>query len=210
MPADHLPMVTAPEAMLPSTANRGSRFTLRLVILDRDGVINEDSDAYIKSPEEWVPITGSLQAIARLNHAGIRVAVVSNQSGIVRVLFSIDALNAMHHKLRNELAHVGGHVDGIFFCPHRPDQGCRCRKPGTELFESLSRRFSLPLRGVPFVGDAMTDIEAARAVHALPLLVKTGKGQRTLAKNPNLEREILVFEDLAEVVEHLLAAGPKA
>ena len=177
--------------------------------MDRDGVINEDSDAYIKTPEEWIPIPGSLQAIARLNHAGIRVAIASNQSGVGRGLFSIHELNAMHRKLREELAHFGGHVDGIFFCPHRPDEGCNCRKPATGLFESLSRRFSMPLRGVPFVGDSVSDIQAARSVHAEPLLVRTGKGERTLAGNSQLENEILVFDDLSAAVEHILSIGQK-
>lgn len=179
----------------------------KMVILDRDGVINRDSDAYIKSPEEWIPIPGSLQAIARLNHAGIRVTVVSNQSGIGRGLFSMDTLDAMHRKLREELAHFGGHVDGIFFCPHRPDDGCNCRKPATGLFESLSRRFSVPLRGLPFVGDTLGDVEAARAINAVPFLVRTGKGGRTLAKNPELGDEVSVFDDLSAAVEYLLASG---
>lgn len=206
MPADRYPLATT-DAVLPGNLNRAAKSALRMVILDRDGVVNEDSDAYIKSVEEWIPIPGSLQAIARLNHAGVRVAVVSNQSGIGRGLFGINALNAMHRKLRDELAHVGGHVDGIFFCPHRPDEGCRCRKPGTALLESLSRRFSMPLRAVPFVGDSNSDIEAARAVHALPVLVRTGKGQRTLAQNPQLSQDVLIFDDLSAVVEHLLASG---
>ena len=174
-----------------------------LVILDRDGVINEDSDDYIKGPEEWIPIAGSLEAIARLNHAGILVAVASNQSGIGRGMFDLDTLNAMHAKFQQTLGRVGGHVDGIFFCPHAPQDGCACRKPKPGLLHAISQRFGMPLEGVPFIGDSKTDVGAARAVGAQPILVRTGKGERTLSKHPGL-RKLPLFDDLADAVDHLL------
>jgi D-glycero-D-manno-heptose 1,7-bisphosphate phosphatase len=179
-----------------------------LVILDRDGVINEDSDDYIKSAEEWIPIPGSLEAIARLNQAGVRVAVATNQSGIGRGLFTLGDLNMMHARFHQALARVGGHVDGIFFCPHRPDEACECRKPAPGLLRSISLRFGIPLGGVPFVGDSLSDILAAQAARAQPMLVRTGKGRRTLSAHPELQ-QLPCFDDLASVVDELLSdAGP--
>jgi D-glycero-D-manno-heptose 1,7-bisphosphate phosphatase len=175
----------------------------KLVVIDRDGVINEDSDEYIKSPEEWIPIPGSLDAIARLNHAGIRVVVATNQSGIGRGLFTAEDLNQMHAKFQRALARIGGHVDGIFFCPHTPDAGCECRKPAPGLLRSISLRFGMPLGGVPFIGDSNTDVEAALAARAQPVLVRTGKGLRTLAGHPELAH-LPCYENLADAVEHLL------
>ena len=177
-----------------------------LVILDRDGVINADSDDYIKSPQEWMPIPGSLEAIARLNHAGILVTVASNQSGIGRGMFDLDTLNAMHAKFQQALGRVGGHVDGIFFCPHTPQDNCSCRKPKPGLLYAISQRFGLPLEQIPFIGDTPGDVAAARAVNALPMLVRTGKGERTLAKHPELA-DLPVFDDLADAVDHLLNPG---
>ncbi len=179
----------------------------RLVILDRDGVINLDSDDYIKSADEWIPIEGSLEAIARLNQAGILVAVASNQSGLGRGLFSPEDLNQMHAKFQRLLARLGGHVDAIFFCPHTPDAGCECRKPAPGLLRSVSLRFGLSLNSVPFIGDTKSDVEAARAARATPVLVRTGKGQRTLADNPELE-SLLCYADLAEAVDSLLEGSP--
>ena len=174
-----------------------------LVILDRDGVINQDSDAYIKSPEEWIAIPGSLEAIARLNHAGILVAVASNQSGLGRGMFDLDTLNAIHAKFHQALGRVGGHVDGIFFCPHIPQDNCDCRKPRPCLLHAISQRFDLPLDGIPFIGDSPADVAAARAVMAQPMLVCTGKGEHSLSKNSDL-RSLPVFGDLAEAVDDLL------
>jgi D-glycero-D-manno-heptose 1,7-bisphosphate phosphatase len=174
-----------------------------MVILDRDGVINEDSDAYIKSPEEWLPIAGSLEAIARLNQAGIRVAVASNQSGVGRGMFTLQTLNAMHAKLQGLAARVGGHVDGIFFCPHTPEDRCDCRKPRPGLLHAIGDRFGYPLHGVPFIGDSIGDVEAARAAGATPVLVRTGKGERTLTRHPELA-DIAVYEDLEAAVTALL------
>ncbi|NOX75408.1 MAG: D-glycero-beta-D-manno-heptose 1,7-bisphosphate 7-phosphatase [Gammaproteobacteria bacterium] len=176
---------------------------MRLVILDRDGVINEDSDDFIKSPDEFVPLPGSLNAIARLKQAGFTVAVATNQSGLARGLFDQNTLEAMHRKLQDLLAERSAHIDGIFHCPHGPDQGCDCRKPKPGLLKQISARFSLPLAGVPVIGDSLRDLEAARAVGARPMLVRSGKGQRTLARGEGLEG-VPVFDDLAAAVESLL------
>lgn len=176
---------------------------MRLIILDRDGVINEDSDDYIKSPEEYVPIPGSLEAIARLKKAGYTVAVASNQSGIGRGYFDLDALNAMHDKLKRLLAEVQGSVDGIFYCPHTPEDHCDCRKPAPGLYHQISQQFHVDLAGVPVIGDSLRDLEAARAVGAQPILVRTGKGKRTLAAAHGLE-DVPVYDDLASAVDALL------
>ena len=176
---------------------------MKLIILDRDGVINEDSDDYIKSVDEFIPIPGSLEAIAKLNHAGYTVIVATNQSGIARGLFEIDALNAMHNKLRRELSAYGGRIDAIFFCPHGPDDHCRCRKPEPGMFYEIAERTAQPLLGVPAVGDSLRDIQAAQAVGATPVLVKTGKGMRTLPKIGNLPN-IAVYNNLADYVDALL------
>jgi len=176
---------------------------LKLVILDRDGVINEDSDEYVKSTDEFRFIPGSLEAIARLNQAGYRVAVATNQSGIARGYFELDTLNEMHAKLRRNLAAMGGHVDAIVFCPHGPDDSCGCRKPLPGMLEEIGRRFSVDLRNVPVIGDSKRDLDAATAVGARPILVRTGKGERTLEKSGDLEG-IPVFEDLAAAVDALL------
>ena len=137
---------------------------MKLIILDRDGVINEDSDDYIKSTDEFIPLPDSLEAIARLNHAGYTVMVATNQSGIARGLFSIDTLNAIHSKLRRELSTYGGRVDGIFFCPHGPDDHCDCRKPAPGLLYEIAERTGRSLEGVPAVGDSLRDIQAAQAM----------------------------------------------
>jgi D-glycero-D-manno-heptose 1,7-bisphosphate phosphatase len=179
---------------------------MKLIILDRDGVINQDSDQYIKSPKEWIPIPGSLEAIARLNKANYRVAIATNQSGIARGLFSLYALNAMHKKMNALLAQHGGRIDGVFFCPHGPDDDCHCRKPKTGLFQQIARRLSTELKGVPAVGDSLRDIQAASQAGAKPYLVLTGKGKRTL-KAGNLPREIPVFDNLFSVVETLVTTS---
>ena len=176
-----------------------------LVILDRDGVINRDSDQYIKSPEEWVPIPGSLEAIARLNHAGFLVAVATNQSGLARGLFDLDTLNAMHAKMRAQLARAGGHIDGIFFCPHGPDDDCDCRKPNPGLYQRIGTRCAIDLRGVPIIGDSLRDLEAAERVGARPILVRTGKGERTLSKLAASSNDIEVYDDLSAAVAALIA-----
>jgi D-glycero-D-manno-heptose 1,7-bisphosphate phosphatase len=176
----------------------------KLIILDRDGVINEDSPDFIKSPEEWLPIPGSLEAIARLNAAGCRVIVFSNQSGIARGLLTMDDLNQIHHKMHQALADVGGRIDAIFFCPHGPDDNCECRKPKPGLLLDISQRLLLPLDDVPVVGDSLRDIIAARQAGADPYLVRTGKGESTLEDNAPQLDSVPVYDDLSDVVEHLL------
>lgn len=176
----------------------------KLVILDRDGVINEDSDEFIKSVEEWRPIPGSLEAIAKLNRAGYCVAVATNQSGLARGLFDMDTLQAMHRRMQSELAEHGGHLEGIFFCPHGPNDNCDCRKPKPGLFQRIEQLFGSPLEHVMAVGDSARDILAARAAGAQPVLVRTGKGQRTLSDSRNDLAGVPVYDDLAAAVNDLL------
>jgi D-glycero-D-manno-heptose 1,7-bisphosphate phosphatase len=176
---------------------------MKLVILDRDGVINFDSDQFIKGPEEWKPIPGSLEAIARLNQAGYRVVVATNQSGIGRGLIDMGTLNAIHEKLNRALAQVGGRIDAFFFCPHASDAGCGCRKPAIGMFEEISRRLNQELDGVPAVGDSLRDLEAASKAGALPVLVLTGKGKKTL-ETGDLPKSTQVFDSLAKAVDALL------
>lgn len=176
----------------------------RLVVLDRDGVINEDSDSYIKSPDEWEAIPGSLEAIALLNHAGVAVAVATNQSGVGRGLLTIDDLNRIHAKFQHALARVGGHVQGIFFCPHAPETGCSCRKPAPGLLRSIEQRFSLTLSDMPFVGDSARDAQAAIAVDARPIMVRTGKGLHELRKHPELAQHPW-YDDLSNAVDAMLS-----
>lgn len=176
---------------------------MKLIILDRDGVINEDSDAYIKTPDEWQAVPGSLDAIARLSRAGWRVVVASNQSGLARGYFSMDTLNAIHAKMRRELAQAGGHLDAIFVCPHGPDDGCRCRKPAPGLFEDIARRYDVNLAGVPTVGDSLRDLQAAVQLGCQPWLVRTGKGLRTLEKG-GLPAGTEVRDNLAAIVDEWL------
>lgn len=176
---------------------------MKLVILDRDGVVNFDSDQFIKSPDEWIPIPGSLEAIARLNQAGYRVVLATNQSGIGRGLFDMATLNAIHDKMHKALAQVGGRIDALFFCPHAADSKCECRKPRPGMFEEISKRFNMELDGVPAIGDSLRDLQAAVSLGAQPILVRTGKGEKTLAAG-NLPEGTLVFSDLAEAVQHLI------
>ena len=178
---------------------------MKLIILDRDGVINEDSDDYIKSPDEWNPIPGSLDAISRLNHAGYHVAVASNQSGIARGYFDLETLSAMHNKMNELLSQSGGQVDAVFFCPHGPKDGCDCRKPMPGLLNEISVRFQTSLDDVLFVGDTISDIKAANAAGAKPVIVRTGKGERTIQKlAENGLEDIPVYDDLSDVVNTLL------
>jgi D-glycero-D-manno-heptose 1,7-bisphosphate phosphatase len=177
---------------------------MQWVILDRDGVINHDSDDYIKSADEWLPIPGSLEAIARLNNAGVQVAVISNQSGIGRKLFNMDDLAAIHAKMHEMVREAGGHIEAVFFCPHLPDAGCNCRKPKAGMFEEASRRLRLALDQVCVVGDNLSDVVAARRVGAQPVLVRTGKGARVLKKSADKLDGVPVFDDLAAATEWLL------
>ncbi len=177
---------------------------MKLVILDRDGVINHDSDQYIKSPEEWTPIPGSLEAIARLHREGYKVIVASNQSGVARGLFDMDMLGRIHAKMLEAVRVKGGEIDAIFFCPHKPEDNCRCRKPLPGLFLEIIDRLKANLSGVYAVGDTERDILAARAVAARAVLVHTGKGKRTLKKS-KLLADVPVFDDLAAFTEDLLS-----
>lgn len=179
---------------------------MSLIILDRDGVINQDSDNFIRTVEEFIPLPGSLEAIARLNRAGYRVAIATNQSGIGRGLFDLPTLNAMHDKLRRLLLATGGQVEMVVFCPHRPDENCDCRKPRPGLYQEIGHRMEVSLEGVPVVGDSLRDLQAAQAVGAHPILVRTGKGERTLAKGEGLEG-IDVYNDLSAAVDAILAKG---
>lgn len=179
---------------------------MKLCILDRDGTINQDSLEYIKSPQEWEPLPGALEAIARLNHAGWRVVVASNQSGLGRGLFDVTQLNAMHAKMHTMLAAVGGKVDAIFYCPHAPDEKCRCRKPEPGLFEQIGERFGIDLNGVPTVGDSARDLQSGVLVGCEPHLVLTGKaaglGGRPLPDS--YPEGTQVHQDLAAFARYLL------
>lgn len=151
---------------------------MKLVILDRDGTINQDSDQYIKSPAEWKPIAGSMEAIARLTQGGWRIVVATNQSGIARGLFDMATLNAIHGEMHRAVGQAGGRIDAIFFCPHAADSNCECRKPKPGLLREIGSRYDIELKGVPMIGDSLRDLEAAAAVGAQPYLVLTGKGRQ--------------------------------
>ncbi|WP_287368469.1 D-glycero-beta-D-manno-heptose 1,7-bisphosphate 7-phosphatase [Thauera sp.] len=177
---------------------------MKLIILDRDGVINADSEQFIKSPDEWKPIPGSLEAIARLNQWGWRVVVASNQSGVGRGLFGMDTLNAINDKMVRSLAQVGGRLDAIFFCPHAADSTCECRKPKSGLFQQIAERFNADLTGVPCVGDSLRDLQAGVRVGCEPYLVLTGKGMKT-REDPALPPDTKIFPDLDAVAAALTA-----
>jgi len=180
---------------------------MRLVVLDRDGVINYDSDLYIKSPEEWVPIPGSLDAIARLYKAGFTVVVVTNQSGVARGMFDLAMLAAIHAKMTAAIEAAGGKLAGIFFCPHKPEEHCNCRKPKPGMLWQIEQRFGTSLAQVPAVGDAWRDIEAAKAVGARAILVRTGKGEETIRQHSQMIG-VEIYADLAAVASHLIGERP--
>ncbi len=180
---------------------------MKVCILDRDGTINQDSDEYVKSPGEWKPLPGALEAIAKLNHAGWHVVVVSNQSGLGRGLFDVASLNAMHAKMHAMLAAVGGRVDAIFYCPHAPEDACRCRKPAPGLYEQIADRYGIDLTGMPTVGDSERDLVAGTAVGCVPHLVLTGKseGLKGQPLPPGFPRDTVVHDDLMAFATHLVA-----
>lgn len=180
--------------------------SMKLVILDRDGTINEDSEEFVKSPEEWTPLPGALEAIARLNHAGWHVVVASNQPGLGRGLFDVVMLNAVHDKMNKMLAAVGGRIDAIFYCPHSPDDKCRCRKPGPGLIEQIGERYGLALAEVPMVGDALSDLLAGAAAGCKPHLVLTGKGAvyRGCERPSTFPAATPVHADLAAFADFLI------
>ncbi len=176
---------------------------MKLIILDRDGVINQDSDAFVKSPDEWIALPGSLHAIARLHQADWTVVVASNQSGLGRGLFDMATLTAIHAKMRREVAAAGGAIDAIFICPHLPDEGCDCRKPLPGMYRQIASRYDIDLTGVPAVGDSLRDLQACAAMGCAPWLVKTGNGIKTMAKG-GLPPGTRVADDLAAMVDILL------
>jgi D-glycero-D-manno-heptose 1,7-bisphosphate phosphatase len=179
---------------------------MKLVILDRDGTINADSDEFVKSPQEWEPLPGALEAIARLNHAGWHVAIASNQSGLGRGLFDVGSLNAMHAKMHKLLAAHGGRVDAIFYCPHTPEDSCSCRKPLPGLFEQIGERFGVELKGVPVVGDGLRDLQAGVAAGCEPHLVLTGKGAEFIGRPlpESFPPGTRVHRDLAAFADYLV------
>ena len=183
---------------------------MKLVILDRDGTINEDRDDFVKTPDEWVPIPGALEAIARLNQAGWHTVIATNQSGLGRGTFDMAALSAMHTKMNQVLAQQGGRIDAVFFCPHAPEDACNCRKPLPGLFEQIAERFGVELADVPVVGDSLRDLQAGAAVGCPPHLVRTGKAAALdAAQIDALCAQVpgtLVHADLAAFADHLLAA----
>ena len=185
---------------------------MKLVILDRDGTINSDSDEFVKSPEEWLPLPGALEAIARLNHAGWHVVIASNQSGLGRGLFDVASLNAMHAKMLKLLAAKGGRIDAIFYCPHTAEDDCHCRKPQPGLFEQVGLRFGVPLRGVPAVGDSLRDLQAGAAAGCEPHLVLTGKSEKYRGTAPpeGLPPGTRIHKDLSAFADFLLDDGAKA
>ena len=175
---------------------------MKLVILDRNGTINVHREDFVKSDTEWTPLPGALEAVARLNHAGWHVVIASNQSGLGRGLFDMASLNAMHAKMHKMLAAVGGRVDAVFYCPHSPDEGCDCRKPKPGLLRAIAEHYQASLEGIWFVGDSQSDLQAALAVDAQPVLVKTGKGERTLEKS--VPASTLIYDDLAAIARALI------
>lgn len=179
---------------------------MRIILLDRDGVINEDSDSYIKSVDEWVPIEGSIDAMASLSKAGYTVFIATNQSGIGRNYFDEDVLSAIHHRLCCMVEDSGGCVDGIFYCPHLPDDCCDCRKPKVGLLRQIEAEFNCKLSGVSFVGDSLSDVESALAFGCVPLLVRTGRGIKTeqLLKDLHIE-DVSVYDNLACAVMQILS-----
>ncbi|NBO10155.1 MAG: D-glycero-beta-D-manno-heptose 1,7-bisphosphate 7-phosphatase [Methylophilaceae bacterium] len=177
---------------------------MKLVVLDRDGVVNFDSVNFIKNTNEWIPIPGSLEAIALLNQSGYRVVIATNQSGISRGLFDMVTLNAIHDKMHKALGQLGGRVDAIFYCPHSADDNCSCRKPKPGMMEEIGHRFGMDMKSVPMVGDALRDLQAGAALGMQPILVRTGKGEETLAAG-GLPEGTLVFANLAEAVQHIIS-----
>lgn len=179
---------------------------MKTIVLDRDGVINTDSDHYIKSLQEWQPIPGSLEAIAMLHNNGYRVAVATNQSGLARGLFDDVTLSNIHQTMAAQVEAEGGFIEGVFFCPHGPDEGCACRKPGVGLLEQIEQEFQCVLRGAYFVGDSLKDLQAATAYQMNPVLVRTGKGAETEVElGVSGLQTVPVFDNLLDAVQQILA-----
>lgn len=183
---------------------------MKLVILDRDGVLNQDSANFIKNPNEWIPIPGSLEAVALLNQSGFRIAVATNQSGISRGLFDMATLNSIHDKMHRGLAQVGGRMDAVFYCPHAADDHCDCRKPKSGMIKDIGKRFSVELNEVPAVGDSLRDLQAFADAGCQPILVRTGKGEETLAAAEKSTDKALppntwICKDLGEAAQRIIA-----
>lgn len=177
---------------------------MKLVILDRDGVINEDHDNFIKSPDEWIPIPGSLAAIALLKKHGFTIGVATNQSGVARGLYSVETLEAIHAKMHKAVEEAGGSIDAVYYCPHVNEDNCDCRKPKSKMAKDIGQQFSADLNNVPSVGDTLRDLQSFANVGCQPMLVLTGKGKKTLAEG-HLPENTLIFNDLAEAVQHMIA-----
>jgi D-glycero-D-manno-heptose 1,7-bisphosphate phosphatase len=184
----------------------------KLVILDRDGTINIDNDEYVKSPEEWHPMPGALEAIARLNHAGYRVVLATNQSGLGRGLFDVVSLNAIHARMNKQLSTLGGRLDAVFYCPHTPDEACACRKPLPGLLEQIAERYGMSLAGVPYVGDSLRDMQAAVAGACTPHLVLTGNSERLRGQSlpADFPVQTRVHQDLAAFATYWLSRATSA
>lgn len=181
-----------------------SRRHVPCLILARDGVINEERGRGVITPSDWTPIPGSLEAIARLNHAGYQVVVATNQPGIARGELDVETLGRIHAEMFHRLAVVGGTIDAIFFCPHGPDDGCNCRKPRPGLLLEIGDRLGIELADTMMIGDSLADVEAARAAGAQPVLVRTGRLEKGEGPRPS---DVPVFRDLAAVADHLLEHG---
>ena len=177
---------------------------MKLVILDRDGVINEDYDNFIKSPDEWIAIPGSLEAIVLLNKHGFTIAVATNQSGVARGLYSIETLDAIHAKMHQAVEEAGGRIDAVYYCPHVNEDNCDCRKPKSKMAEDIGKQFNVSLNNVPGIGDSLRDLQSFTNAGCQPMLVLTGKGEKTLAAG-NLPANTLIFKHLAEAVQHIVA-----
>jgi len=177
---------------------------LKLILLDRDGVINHDSDEYIKSPGEWQPIPGSLDAIAKLTQNGYTIAVVTNQSGLARKLFDENTLAEIHDKMQAMVIKHGGKIDKIVYCPHHPDDNCECRKPKIDLLKQLQQHYQHSLQDVYFVGDSLKDLQAAEQVGAIGILVLTGKGNKTFSELKEKNIQVPVFRNLETAVNAII------
>jgi D-glycero-D-manno-heptose 1,7-bisphosphate phosphatase len=186
---------------------------MKLIILDRDGVINKDSDAFVKTADEWIPIDGSIEAIAQLYQAGFTVVVATNQSGLGRGLFDLDQLEAMHAKMNELVLAAGGEISGVFYCPHTPDDDCQCRKPKSGLIDAIESELGISANKAFCIGDSLRDLEAGIAKGCTPILVKTGKGEKMLAQMQAdrhiILEDLLVFDNLAEAANSIIAQQPQ-
>lgn len=176
----------------------------KYILLDRDGVINQDSENFIKSPDEWLPIEKSLEAIALFNQNGFKVVVITNQSGLARGLFDEKTLSAIHEKMYTETAKFSGKIEAVYFCPHQGSDNCECRKPKAGLLKKFASDYDADLSKIAFIGDSLRDIQAAQNAGAIPMLVKTGNGVKTLQENPQLSTSLLIFENLYDAAKSII------